>query len=72
MDGLWCCNKLSDQTGTALILDKIRLCCPQCLKVPDGSQVFKLDMVILSIVILCIIAMAIYSLLNVIEKKIRY
>ena len=35
-----------------------------------GSQVFKLDMVILSIVILCIIAMGIYALLNLLEKKI--
>lgn len=37
-----------------------------------GSQVFKLDMVILSIVILCIIAMGIYGLLNLLEKKISY
>lgn len=37
-----------------------------------GSQVFKLDMVILSIVILCVIAMLIYWLLNVLEKKIDY
>lgn len=35
-----------------------------------GSQVFKLDMVILSIVILCIIAMGIYGLLSLLEKKI--
>ena len=35
-----------------------------------GSQVFKLDMVILSIVILCMIAMGIYGLLNMLEKKI--
>ncbi len=35
-----------------------------------GSQVFKLDMVILSIVILCTIAMGIYGLLNLLEKKI--
>ncbi|GFI22771.1 riboflavin transport system permease protein RibX [Lachnospiraceae bacterium] len=35
-----------------------------------GSQVFKLDMVILSIVILCIIAMGIYGLLNLLEKRI--
>lgn len=34
-----------------------------------GSQVFKLDMVILSIVILCMIAMGIYGLLNMLEKK---
>ena len=37
-----------------------------------GSQVFKLDMVILSIVILCTIAMGIYSLLNLLEKKISF
>ena len=37
-----------------------------------GSQVFKLDMVILSIVILCAIAMGIYGLLNLLEKKISY
>ncbi len=37
-----------------------------------GSQVFKLDMVILSIVILCVIAMLIYGLLNMLEKKIDY
>lgn len=35
-----------------------------------GSQTFKLDLVILSIVILCIIAMGIYLGLNVLEKKI--
>lgn len=33
-----------------------------------GSQVFKLDMVILSITILCVIAMLIYGVLNFIEK----
>ena len=37
-----------------------------------GSQVFKLDMVMLSIVILCMIAMGIYGLLNMLEKKISY
>lgn len=37
-----------------------------------GSQVFKLDMVILSIIILCIIAMVLYGILSVIEKKISY
>ena len=37
-----------------------------------GSQVFKLDMVILSIVILCVIVMGIYGLLNLLEKKISY
>ena len=37
-----------------------------------GSQVFKLDMVILSIVILCMISMGIYGLLNMLEKKISY
>lgn len=35
-----------------------------------GSQTFKLDLVILSIVILCFIAMIIYWGLNVLEKKI--
>lgn len=33
-----------------------------------GSQVFKLDWVLMSIVILCIIATALYGLLNLIEK----
>lgn len=33
-----------------------------------GSQVFKLDWVLMSIVILCIIATALYALLNLIEK----
>lgn len=33
-----------------------------------GSQVFKLDWVIMSIVILCIIAMALYKLIGMIEK----
>ena len=37
-----------------------------------GSQVFKLDMVILSIVILCVIAMVLYGLLNLLKKKISY
>lgn len=35
-----------------------------------GSQTFKLDLVILSIVILCIIAMGLYWVLNILEKKI--
>lgn len=35
-----------------------------------GSQTFKLDLVILSIVILCIIAMGLYWGLNILEKKI--
>lgn len=34
-----------------------------------GSQVFKLDWVIMSIVILCVIAMVLYSVLNLVEKK---
>ncbi len=34
-----------------------------------GSQVFKLDWVIMSIVILCIIAMVLYSILNLVEKR---
>lgn len=33
-----------------------------------GSQVFKLDWVLMSIVILCIIAMTLYALINAIEK----
>ncbi|MDY3918093.1 MAG: ABC transporter permease [Candidatus Limivivens sp.] len=33
-----------------------------------GSQVFKLDLVILSIVILCIIAMGLYALISQVEK----
>lgn len=33
-----------------------------------GSQVFKLDWVIMSIVILCVIAMGLYSLINFLEK----
>ena len=37
-----------------------------------GSQVFKLNLVIMSIVILCIIATLPYGLLNIIEKKFRY
>lgn len=34
-----------------------------------GSQVFKLDWVLLSIVILCILAMLLYGIINIIEKK---
>ncbi len=34
-----------------------------------GSQVFKLDWVILSIVILCVIAMLLYGILNLVEQK---
>ncbi len=34
-----------------------------------GSQVFKLDWVIMSIVILCILAWGLYSLINVLEKQ---
>lgn len=33
-----------------------------------GSQVFKLDWVLMSIVILCIIAMGLYGLINIVEK----
>jgi len=33
-----------------------------------GSQVFKLDWVIMSIIILCIIAMLLYNLINLLEK----
>ena len=35
-----------------------------------GSQVFKLDYVILSIVLLCIMATILYKLLSVIEKRV--
>lgn len=34
-----------------------------------GSQVFKLDWVIMSIMILCVIAMLLYGMLNIIEQK---
>lgn len=34
-----------------------------------GSQVFKLDLVLMSIVILCVIAMALYAMIGCIEKK---
>ena len=33
------------------------------------AHLFKLDWVIMSIVILCIIAMVLYSILNLVEKK---
>lgn len=33
------------------------------------TQIFKLDWVIMSIVILCLIAMALYSLINLLEKR---
>lgn len=35
-----------------------------------GSQVFKLDWVIMSIVILCIVATGLYKLLNIFEKRV--
>ena len=34
-----------------------------------GSQVFKMDWVLLGIILLCIIAMGLYSLLQYLEKK---
>ena len=34
-----------------------------------GSQVFKLDWVIMSIMLLCMIAMVLYGILNLIEKR---
>ena len=34
-----------------------------------GSQVFKLSWVLMSIVILCMIAMALYSLINLAERR---
>ena len=34
-----------------------------------GTQVFKLNMVILSIVILCVIAVVLYALLGLLEKR---
>lgn len=37
-----------------------------------GSQVFKLDWVIMSIVILCIIATVLYKALSIVEKKYRH
>lgn len=37
-----------------------------------GSQVFKLDWVIMSIVLLCIMATALYKILAVIEKRFQY
>jgi NitT/TauT family transport system permease protein len=36
-----------------------------------GSQVFKLDWVIMSIVILCIVATALYGILSYVERKVR-
>ena len=36
-----------------------------------GSQVFKLDWVIMSIVVLCFMATILYKLLNIIEKKVK-
>lgn len=36
-----------------------------------GSQVFKLDWVIMSIVVLCILATALYKLLSYLEKKVQ-
>lgn len=36
-----------------------------------GSQVFKLDWVIMSIVILCILATALYKILSSIEKRVH-
>lgn len=33
------------------------------------SHLFKLDWVIMSIVILCVIAMVLYGILNLVEKK---
>jgi len=36
-----------------------------------GSQVFKLDWVIMSVVILCILATILYKILNFIEKKVQ-
>ena len=37
-----------------------------------GSQVFKMDWVMMSIVLLCIIAMGLYQILQQIEKKLNY
>ena len=36
-----------------------------------GSQVFKLTWVLMSILILCIIAMVLYGILNIIDKRVR-
>lgn len=35
-----------------------------------GSQVFKMDWVLLSIVILCILSAVLYKLINILEKKV--
>lgn len=37
-----------------------------------GSQVFKLDIVLLSIVILCIVATALYKLITILEQRFSY
>lgn len=37
-----------------------------------GSQVFKMDWVLLAIILLCIIAMLLYAILQAFEKKIRF
>jgi len=37
-----------------------------------GSQVFKLDMVLMSIMILCLIAIMLYGIIHLIEKKYTY
>ena len=36
-----------------------------------GSQVFKMDWVMMSIVILCVLATALYSCINMLEKQYR-
>ena len=36
-----------------------------------GSQVFQLDLLIMSIIILCLIAIGLYQVINVIEKRLH-
>ena len=36
-----------------------------------GSQVFKMDLVVMSIVILCIVSALLYQLIAILEKKIK-
>ena len=36
-----------------------------------GSQVFQLDLLIMSIIILCLIAVGLYQIINIIEKRLH-
>lgn len=40
-----------------------------CIKTPD--YFFKLTWVLMAIVILCVIAMVLYGILNMVEKRVR-